>query len=421
MSALTRPVILGLLLVALFVTACQPIPLPVLEPTQPTTSIVRPDTPPYALRGPFGVGYRSLVSDEDGERPLSLSLWYPASIPTDQSEAITYAVTFKDPNWTPKLPPVVHGQALQDAALDNSGAPYPLVVLSHGYLFSAPMYNVLAEHYASHGFVVLAPDHVEAFDPTFAEMWMTLIDRPGDVTRTLDQAEALTAPDGPMAGLIDMAQVAVVGHSYGGYTALAVAGAQYDMQAYTERCAAIAVDDPLSFFCEPLVPRVKEMAARAGLDGVPDGLWPSFGDPRVTAIIPLAGDSYLFGEAGLAQIRVPMMVMGGSADSGTPPAWGADPAYAHASSAQKSLVTFVGAEHMIFNTPCVQQPWMYEHPFAAYFCFDPVWDRARALDLVRHFSTAFLLATFNGDETAHAALLPDAAAFPGIEYTTTMQ
>ena len=62
----------------------------------------------------------------------------------------------------------------------------------------------------------------------------------------LDYAEALTAPGGMMADLIDMTQVAVVGHSYGGYTALAAAGAQHDMQSYRERCATIAADDPLS-------------------------------------------------------------------------------------------------------------------------------------------------------------------------------
>lgn len=421
MVSLRRMTILGMLLVALILGACQTLPLPVIEQSLPSTSVPRPDAPAYAVRGPFGVGYRSLVGETDSERPLEISLWYPALIPAGQRQAITYPAVFKDPSWTPKTPSVVHGQALQDAVFEDSGAPYPLVVLSHGYLFNAPMYNVLAEHYASHGFVVMAPEHVEAFDPSFAEMWMTLIDRPGDVTRTLDQAERLTATGGSMANGIDMGRVAVVGHSYGGYTALAAAGAQYDVQAFEERCAAITADDPLSFFCAPLVPMVAEMATRAGLDGVPDGLWPSFGDSRVTAIVPLAGDSYLFGEAGLAQVSVPMMVMGGSADSGTPPAWGADPTYAHASSAQKSLVTFVGAEHMIFNTPCAQQPWMREHPASAYFCFDPVWDRTRALDLARHFSTAFLLDTLGGDETAHAVLLPEAVAFPGIEYATTLE
>ena len=75
------------------------------------------------------------------------------------------------------------------------------------------------------------------------------------------------------------------------------------------------------------------------------------GDPRVTAIIPMAGNSYLFDEAGLANIAVPMMAMGGAADTGTPYLWGVKPAYDHASSPQKALVSFVGGEHMIFNHP----------------------------------------------------------------------
>lgn len=53
--------------------------------------------------------------------------------------------------------------------------------------------------------------------------------------------------------------------------------------------------------------------------------------------------------------------------------------------------------------------------------FLPVWDKARVLDLIDHFSTAFLLDTLKGDKAAHAVLLPDAATFPGIEYMTTMK
>ena len=84
-------------------------------------------------------------------------------------------------------------------------------------------------------------------------------------------------------------------------------------------------------------------------------------------------------------------------------------------------LTFVGAEHMIYVTPCENQPWMSDHPAGVYFCADAVWDKEHALDLIHHFSTAFLLDTLKGDQAAHAALLPDAVAFTGIEYTTTMQ
>jgi predicted dienelactone hydrolase len=154
---------------------------------------------------------------------------------------------------------------------------------------------------------------------------------------------------------------------------------------------------------------------------MPEGLWPSFGDARVTAIIPMASDSYLFDQAGLSKISIPMMAIGGTADTGTPYDWGTKPAYDYASSAQKALVTFVGAEHTIVGAPCEDMAWLREHPAYVWFCFDPVWDKERALDLIHHFSTAFLLDTLKGDLDAHAALLPDAVNFPGIEYTTTMQ
>jgi hypothetical protein len=47
-----------------------------------------------------------------------------------------------------------------------------------------------------------------------------------------------------------------------------------------------------------------------------------------------------------------MMAMGGTADIGTPYEWDTKPSYEYVLSVQKALVTFVGAEHMIFITPC---------------------------------------------------------------------
>lgn len=417
MDFLKRPnltVMLVTLLIGMLGIACQPLQAPAVEEA-------RSELPTYAARGSLGVGFQTLTSGSEREGALTIYSWYPALVPAGEEETIEYAVTLKDSTWQSATPPVAHGHALRDAAVDDAQGPYPLIVLSHGFMLSPAWYHTLAEQYASYGFVVLAPDHPEQFDPTFGDMWRTLIDRPADVTRTLDFAEELSAPEGAMAGLIDMENVAVVGHSYGGYTALAAAGAQYDMAAYKARCAELAADDPLTFFCAPIVPMEAEMAARAGLDSVPDGLWPSFGDPRVTAVLPMAGDSYLFDQAGLAQVSVPMMAISGGADTGTPLDWGTQPAYDFAASAQKALVLLQGGEHMLFTTPCENQPWLSEHPYHDYFCADPAWERTQALDLIHHYSTAFLLATLKGDQTAHAALTTETAQFPGIDYATTLQ
>jgi predicted dienelactone hydrolase len=137
----------------------------------------------------------------------------------------------------------------------------------------------------------------------------------------------------------------------------------------------------------------------------------------------MAGDSYLFDKAGLAKITIPMMAMGGTADTSTPYEWGVKPAYDYASSAQKALVTINGAEHPIFISLCKNLPWTTKLDSGTYtwLCFDPVWDKSRALDVINHLSTAFLLDVLKGDKDAHKALLPDAVRFAGIEYKTTMK
>jgi predicted dienelactone hydrolase len=54
-----------------------------------------------------------------------------------------------------------------------------------------------------------------------------------------------------------------VGHSYGGYTALAAAGARIDTGAFNGACeTAHATDDPLVFLCDALQDRMSDMADR---------------------------------------------------------------------------------------------------------------------------------------------------------------
>lgn len=413
------------LLLALLLSACQPV-RPV--PAQPPAGL-RPDAPTYAVHGPFAVGYKAVVIGAGTAHPLEGSLWYPALNPTGRQEEITYAIKQKDTTWSTDKPKIIYGRALLNAAIDAAQGPYPLVVWSPGFPANTTWNSSLLEHYASYGFIILSPEHIEGLYPSdfasdpivISDLWKTSIDRPLDIKQALDYAEQLTAAGGALAGLIDMQHVAVAGHSYGGYTTLAMAGAQYDLAALNARCAQLPADDPNTYLCASIVPKEAEMAARAGLDPMPQGLWPSLGDTRVTAILPMAGDSWLFDKAGLAKITIPMMAMGGTADTSTPYLWGAKPAYDNASSAQKALVTFVGGEHLIFGTPCENEPWIVDHPAYGFFCFDPVWEKKRVLDLIDHFSTAFLLDTLKGDKKAHAALLPDAVNFPGIEYATTMK
>lgn len=373
----------------------------------------------YALHGPYWVGTTEFVIDPDSERPIPLWVWYPALNPDGAEEVVTYEYQAK---WVPgpDFTPVVYGHALRDAAPDLSSGPYPVLVLSPGFGTNPASYANLLEHAASYGFVVLGPDHQEGVylmeENIFRDLPTSTVENPRDITRVLDYAEGLTASGGALEGLLDLEHVAVAGHSSGGHTALAAGGARLDLTAFNARCeAARAQGDPNAWLCDPLEPFEAEIAALAGLDSAPEGLWPSWGDPRVDAIIPMASDSYLFGEAGLAAITVPMLAMGGTADTGTPPEWGILPAFDYASSQQKALVLFENAEHGIFANSCASSPWLVDIGLG-FQCADPIWDKLRANDLINHFMTAFLLATLKGDADATAALAPDAVAFPGITY-----
>lgn len=403
-----RWVIFALIFVALLMSAVQP----VLAQEGKEPQGLRPDAPEYALRGPHWVGYRPIVIGEDTDRPLDVGLWYPALNPEGAAEEIAYELPGQP--WSDEDTIEIYGHALLDAPVDYDTGPYPLIVFSHGFSGSPEWYTTLIEHYASHGFVVLAPKHAGESD--WMENATPTVTRLSDMVRTLDYAEAATAADGELAGLLDMDNVAAVGHSYGGYTALAMAGAQFDMAGFAERCATLTEDDPNIFLCLPLIGKEEQLAEGLGLDSVPDGLWPSFGDPRVTAAVSMAGDSYIFDKAGLAQITIPVLAIGGTADTGTDYNWGIKPTYDYAASEKKALFAFNGGEHMIMGNPCEQMPFLLESDAYGFACTDPVWDKLRGLDLTNHATTAFLLDTLKGDQAARAALAPEAVNFYGIEY-----
>ncbi|MAU01233.1 MAG: hypothetical protein CL608_29160 [Anaerolineaceae bacterium] len=373
-----------------------------------------PDAPAYGVPGAYPVGRRDFST---GEEPhLVLKVWYPALSQDGPEEGSDYSYEIKigAPLGTVKMASFA-GRAIPEAAFDVARGPYPLVVLSPGFAVGATAYGWLAEHLASYGFVVIVPDHQETLDPQ-NELWRAAVTRPQDVLAVFDFVDAQVGSGGVFAGLVDAEVTAVIGHSYGGYTALAAAGAQIDTASFQAHCdAAIQTEDPTAWLCEMLLPRLAEMAELAGLDGVPEGLWPKTADPRVDAIVPMAGDAYFFGQPGLAQIDVPVLAIGGNLDSDTPFLWGPQPTYDHTSSPRKALLALNDAEHMIFSNTCESVRW-FAKPLAGEFCDDSVWNRNQAHDLIGHFTTAFLLAELKQDANAAAALVPDAVGFSDITY-----
>ena len=397
-------VMIGLLLLLAAPLTAQDTPTP--EPVG-----LRPDAPTYAQHGSYWVGTRDFViPDAKGDRPLPATIWYPALNPEKATEEVVYQTILGD-----TLP--VFGHALLNAPADLTQGPYPLVIFSHGNGGTRLDTIYYTEHLASYGFVVIAPDHTgNTIVNGGQNQYPYNVLRQLDIIRVIDFAAALSSQGNDLAGLIDTAQVAVTGHSFGAWTALAAAGAQMDLKTYETWCAENPLNDPRGLgFCSTFIDHQPELAALAGLTAVPNGLWPPIHDMRVKAAIALApGTTAAFGADGLANVSVPVMIMAGTGDSFVPPQYHAFLGYQWLQNDHKALVTFDGADHIMYGTSCDATPWLLPDNFV--WCSDPVWDMDRAHDLINHFTTAFLLDVLKGDKDAAAVLAPDQVSFPGISY-----
>lgn len=161
-------------------------------------------------RGPFEAGVRTLrftkASVETGEpRTLETVVWYPT---------------------TPGAGPLDDGlRGVVDAPVASSGAPYPVVLFSHGMCGSPRQSLFLTPLLASQGFVVVAPPHPGSttadipFCLTPESLVSSFRERPHDVSFVLDEMLAASAEAGsPFFRALDPSRIAMSGHSFGGLT-----------------------------------------------------------------------------------------------------------------------------------------------------------------------------------------------------------
>lgn len=282
-----------------------------------------------AVWGPYEVGMTSFNwFDTPRLRTVPVTVWYPA-VPTGQPLATYLAV--------------LHGRAYQWAPADRSGAPYPLVLFSHGFRGTAVQSITFTEYLASHGYVVAAMDHqgntLTDFFATDETVAQVAIDRPRDVAFTYWQMTPYAEPGGELlSGMVDLDHVGVSGHSFGGYTALVVAGGQVDVSQAQAACAA---GDPSDIFCD----YVGYWEA-----GTTQRLFP--GIPNLAAGVYFAAGGYsAFGEAGLLTIDVPSLIFGGTLDSTCSPDAEIHRIYAGLPT-PKAEVIITDGSHMSFTNIC---------------------------------------------------------------------
>lgn len=179
------------------------------------------------VRGRFPVGVRTVQAlDAARKRRFSCEIWYPAAA---QHAGQDVAHGTQDSYTVPLSDAPRKQLAVRDAAA-LSGI-YPLVVYSHPSGGHRRAATFLCTHLSSHGYVVAALDHSEAVAAELARKsseteeeraarWEALIaSRVPDIRFLLDQLLDGAAWDSEAK--LDATRVGIVGHSFGGWTALA--------------------------------------------------------------------------------------------------------------------------------------------------------------------------------------------------------
>ena len=191
--------------------------------------------------GPHPVGHVELEW-VDGSRPTADNGEYPGSPER----------TFPVALWFPK----------------GVGGAHPLMVYSHGFMSSRNGGTYLAEHLASHGYVVVSADYpLTNLKAPGGPNFLDVVHQPADVSFLIDQVVALAGPDRPFAGEIDTRRIGAFGLSLGGATTTLVA------------------------------------------------FHPEWRDPRVAAAISIAGPGDIFGPRFFDHAAVPFLMIAGTADA----------------------------------------------------------------------------------------------------------
>lgn len=277
---------------------------------------------------------------------LMATIWYPADANTTETA-----------QWVgdPDHPFASAGRAARDAAIAETPAKFPLILLSHGTGGSALMMAWLGTELARNGFIAVAVNHPgnNAVDGYTVEGFTLGWARAMDLSRVLDGMLA----DAQFGARIDAKRIGAAGFSLGGYTMMVVAGAvssPIDLEQLEQKCNAGLWD--LLCSSPPEFPGLRQKAtALAGRDSAYRAALQksaeSHRDPRIRAVFAIAPVDLRLTKQSLGDISIPVEIVAGAGDPILSPASNAE-TLARSIPGAKLTIYPGGVGHYTFLATC---------------------------------------------------------------------
>jgi predicted dienelactone hydrolase len=314
--------------------------------------------PARAAEFPVGHTVRQLTvpGTAQGEpRAVDVHLWYPAAAadaaarPKAVYSSVLRGRSLGTDLWSPLTWTVDAEIAREGAVIDPAGAPFSVIVFSHGNTNDPIDYAHTLELIAAAGFIVAAPGHTNNMQDDaridYVNDLAVAAGRPRPLTcrdglagpcsrldvpismadRQKDISAVLDAIPGWFGTRADLAKVGVLGHSRGTVSALAAAGGS----------AAPIAGSP----CQANQPRC----------------WPLDRDPRIQAVMGMAiGQLPITLGVNFKGVTVPTLLVSGALDLMSPPAVSLR-AYNEISSPDKTLISLPNGVHRSFDSTYCDQ------------------------------------------------------------------
>ncbi len=278
--------------------------------------------------GPLNVAYRFEEftyepRGDDEPRTLPVSIWYPTLESADGAVAF-YSDGFRRNGVVPGGAPAFAG-------------PAPVMLFSHGHQSINWQSYYWTEFLASHGWIVIAPDHIYGtlLDLPEENNLKSGLYRAQDLLASLDYLQGLGPEDPLTEGVSEM--VAASGHSFGGQTVLVLGGAPIDVEKVLAGCESGEVTGRICLLINP-------ETALVFAEG--------FFDERVRAVIPkTAPGAEIYGE-GIGEVSTPVYFWTGGKDATLTNEDEGDPIWEALGGGPHRRVDVADAGHFSFSNMC---------------------------------------------------------------------